>query len=101
VVWRGYSPSFAQSTLKSGRVGKILEPSTYYALVFGFDCGTSSSGINMSRSGTNGLDLGYGSSSGAVTKLGTHSILSVGQSLTMTYSAEDDFKMTVDLVALD
>ena len=101
VVWTGYNASFSNFKLQSGRVGEVLEPGEYYALVFGFDCGTSSSGINMAQSGSIGTDLGFGTSAGAVTKLGTHSFLSEGQTITMSYAAEDDFNMTVELVALD
>ena len=100
VVWTGYSSSIASTWMHSGRVGQVLEPGYFYALAFGFDCGTSSSGVNMSRAGTTGVDLGFATSVGAVSKLGTYSSIGTGSTLTMMFAAEDEFNMVVEMVEL-
>ena len=94
VIWRGYGSNHAAGFMRSGPVGKVLEPGAYYALLVGFDCGTSSSGINRSSVGVTGFDVGIGSTVGSVSKSGSYTPLGPGDFVTMNFDGLQDLYRT-------
>ena len=94
VVWRGYGANHAGGFLRSGPVGKVLEPGAYYALVVGFDCGTSSAGDNSSFAGGHWKRRGDRDTLGSVFKLGSYTNLNTGDFVTMNFDGLQDLYRT-------
>ena len=90
VVWINTNPGQSNRTRYSGNIGQVFEAGHYYAFALGYQCYGKSSGLPVAKSGSTGIDVGIGYSVGFVSKEGTFSSLSVGDSLTMNYSNSMD-----------